>query len=179
MRVPDIELTEHETELLAQVNFRSTRHEDYKASVAPMTALVESLRTRGGIPQVRVLYFTDPDRNPGGRGRSRQEIFEKNGTAGTEIFAHPHFMKFLEYFIFGPNLPSHIVFRFKDAMSCSGYLTGSDVLELIPFARSFVRSSRLEPHDIADEFHKLVLECAASPSSAETIRRQIRSVRLT
>lgn len=177
MRVPDIKLTEREIELLSQINFGYTRHDELRESLTPMAALSDSLLQHRVIPEVRLLYFTDPERNPGGRGRSRQQIFEKNGTAGAEICAHPSFLKYLEYFIYGPNLPAAVIAKFKDAMSFSGYLTGGDVNDLAPEARAFVRSSQLNPHDAADEFHKLVLECDACPSSAESIRKLIRAVR--
>jgi hypothetical protein len=144
----------------------------------PMVALSESLLKRQAIPEVRLLYFTDPERNPGGRGKSRQDIFEKNGTTGAEILAHPHFLKYLEYFIFGPNLPDGIINRFKEAASFSGYLTGGDVNDLIPDARALVRSAHLNPHEAAEEFFKLVLECGGVPSSAGMIRGSVRSVQV-
>lgn len=178
MRGPDIELTNRETELLAQIKFGSTNHGDLRASIMPMVTLTESLLKRRAISEVRLLYFTDPERNPGGRGRSRQQIFEKDGTSGAEIFAHPHFLKYLEYFVYGPDLPSSVIAKFKEAALFSGYLTGGDVNDLTPEARAIVRSARLNPHEAADEFHKLVLECGAIPSSAEMIRNSVRSVRV-
>ena len=177
MRVPDIELTEREMGLLAQIKFRHTSHDEIRASIVPMAALTESLLKREAIPEVRLLYFTDPEHNPGGRGKSRQQIFEKNGTSGEEIYAHPHFLKYLEYFIYGPNLPSSIVAKFKETMSFSGYLTAGDIDDLVPDARASVRSARLSPHDAAEEFHKLALECGAMPSSAESIRKSILAIR--
>ncbi|WP_076999163.1 hypothetical protein [Variovorax sp. KK3] len=178
MPTPDIKLTERERELFDQVRFCSTRHEDVRASIMPMVALTESLLKRGAVPEVRLLYFTDSERNPGGRGKSRQEIFERNGTSGAEIMAHPNFMKYLEYFVCGPSLPDEVMGEFKDAAGFSGYLTGGDVVELIPKARAAVRSARLAPYEASDEFHKLALECGASPSSAETIRSAVRSVKV-
>lgn len=177
MRVPDIELTERENELLSQINFAHTRHDELRASLAPMEALSASLLNRGAISEIRLLYFTDPERNPGGRGKSRQQIFEKNGTTEAEICAHPNFLKFLEYFIYGPDLPKTVLEKFKDTMSFSGYLTAGDINDLTPEARAFVRASQLNPYEAADEFHKLALECNASPSSAESIRKLIRAVR--
>ena len=178
VRAPDIELTEREMELLGQIKFRSTRHDKLRASIMPMVALSESLLKRGAIPEVRLLYFTDPERNPGGRGKSRQQIFENNGTSDAEILAHPNFMKYLEYFVYGPDLPPGVIAKFKDAASFSGYLTGGDVNDLVPEARAVVRSAGLNPHDAADEFHKLVLECGAVPSSAESIRKLVRAVQV-
>jgi hypothetical protein len=177
LRVPDIELTERESGLLAQIAFHYTSHDELRASLTPMAALTESLLERGAIPEMRLLYFTDPERNPGGRGKSRQQVFERNGTSDTEICSHPHFLKYLEYFIYGPNLPLSIVAKFKEAMSFSGYLTAGDINDLVPGARAAVRSARLNPHDAAEEFHKLALECGAMPSSAESIRKSILAVR--
>ena len=177
LRIPDIELTERETELLEQIRFRYASHDELRASLMPMAELTKSLLKRGTIPEVRLLYFTDPERNPGGRGKSRQRVFENNGTSGTEIYSHGSFLKFLEYFIYGPALPSGIVAKFKEAMSSSGYLTAGDINDLAPAARAAVRSARLKPHEAAEEFHKLALECGAMPSSAESIRKSILAVR--
>ncbi|MES2072011.1 MAG: hypothetical protein V4488_16765 [Pseudomonadota bacterium] len=105
MRIPDIELTGREIEILSQISFRSTRQDELRSSIMPMVALWNSLYKRSAIPEIRFQYFTDAERNPSGRGKSRMQIFEKNGTSGEEIFAHPHFLKYLEYFVYGPDLP--------------------------------------------------------------------------
>jgi hypothetical protein len=178
MRTPDVDLTEREQQLFSQIQFHSTRHEDVRASIMPMVALAESLLKRSAIPEVRLLYFTDPERNPGGRGKSRQDVFEKNGTTGSEILAHPNFMKYLEYFVCGPNLPPEVIAEFKDAAHFSGYLTGGDVIDLIPRARAAVRSARLEPHEASGEFHKLVLERGALASSADSMRSAVRAMKV-
>lgn len=178
MLIPDIELTAQERELFNQISFRSDRHEDIRASIMPMVALSESLVKRRAIPEVRRRYFTDSERNPGGRGKSRQEVFEGNGTSGAEIFAHPNFMPYLEYFVCGPNLPSAVITEFRAAARFSGYLTGGDVVDLNPKARAAVRSAQLDPYEASVEFHKLVLECGATPSSAESIRNAVRSVKV-
>jgi len=177
LRVPDIELNESELGLLAEIRFRFSSQNELHASIAPMVALTESLLECGAIPEVRLLYFTDPERNPGGRGRSRQQIFEKNGTTGTRIYAHGNFLKYLEYFIYGPDLPPSIVAKFKEVMSFSGYLTAGDINDLVPGARAAVRSARLNPSDAAKEFYKLALECGAMPYSAESIRKSVLAVR--
>lgn len=177
MRVPDIELTKREQELFEQIHFRSASHDDLRASIMPMVSLSESLIKRNGIPKVRLQYFIDPDRNPGGRGKSRQDIFEKNGTSGSEILAHPHFMKYLEHFVCGSDLPKSIIAEFKEVAQFSGYLTGGDISDLIPKARTAVRSKSLVAHEACEEFHKLALECGAMPSSADSIRTAVRAVK--
>ena len=55
-------------------------------------ALMKSLIARKVIPELRVKWFTDPAYFPGGRGKSRQQVFERNGCRGEDIFRHPHFL---------------------------------------------------------------------------------------
>jgi len=177
LRTPDIELTDHERELLSKIHFGHPSHSEIRASLEPMDELTDSLLDRQAVPDVRLLYFTDPDRNPGARGKSRQQIFEQNGTAGAEIQAHPSFLKILEYFVFGPRLPASVIKMFKEEAMLSGMLTYGDINDLAPKARAAVRSYSLAPHDAAEEFHKLALECGASPDSAASLRKSILSVR--
>jgi hypothetical protein len=177
MRRADIELTDKEHELIAKISFDWETHDELRASIEPMTALSEALLRRGAIPGARRLYFTDPERNPGGRGKSRQDVFEKNGTVGEEILRHPNFLKYLEYFIYGPDLPPDIVRKFKDAAR-EGHLSHNDVLELVPAARRVVREHNLKPYEASEEFYKLALECGAMPSSADSVRRAIKAIRV-
>lgn len=177
-QMPDIELTERESQVLGQISFEWCTHEELRASIMPMVTLAELLLKRRAIPEVRLLYFTDPERNLGGRGKSCEQIFESNGTVGEEILAHPNFLPYLRYFVFGPNLPLETIRTFKEAAAISGYLSAHDIQELTAAAKATVRSRRLEPHSAAEEFHKLALECGAMPSSAATLRQSVRTVRL-
>ena len=178
LRVADIQLTAHEQGLLEKIAFDWTDHDQLRASLAPMAALSISLLGRNAIPEVRLRYFTDPDCNPGGRGKSRQDIFEKNGTCGDEILEHPHFLKHLEYFVFGPKLPTNVIQQFKEMTAFSGYLTAGDMNDLVPGARAVVRSAQLNLVDAAEEFYRLALECGATSSTAVIIRDAIRQVRI-
>lgn len=176
-RTPDIELTEEETELLSQIAFGSVNHEQLRSSLEPMAKLSESLIARDAIPNPRIRYFTDPDWNPSGRGKSRQDIFIKNGTSGRSILNHPHFMKYLEYFIYGPNLPKSTVISFYEASQFGGNLSNSDMHELLPAAKAIVRSRGMDVNTAADEFYKLALECGAISSTAESLRNTIRKMK--
>jgi hypothetical protein len=177
LKTPDIELTDREHELLSRIHFGQPSHGEICASLRPMDELTNLLLDRQAIPDVRLLYFTEPDRNPGARGKSRQQIFEQNGTKDDEIQVHPSFLKILEYFLFGPQLPASIIKMFKDEAIFSGMLTYGDINDLTPKARAAVRSYNLAPHDAAEEFHKLALECGASPDGAASLRKSILSVR--
>ena len=178
MRLPDIVLTKEELSALAQINFGWNNLDDLRSSLKPMAELASRLLGRKAVPEVRIAYFTDPDFNPGGRGKSRKDIFEKNGTSADDILRHPNFLKHLEYFLFGPNLPSAVIEKFKGEASGSGYLTGGDINDLTPYARSFVRTHRLHPRDAAEEFYKLAVECGAMPKFAEAMRASVRAVKV-
>ncbi|MBO9643520.1 MAG: hypothetical protein J7603_10400 [Pseudacidovorax sp.] len=138
-----------------------------------------SLLDRAAVPEIRLKYFTDPERNPGGRGKSREGIFNANGTSGSAILKHPHFRPYLYYFIHGPRLPDSIIEAFRIAAALSGYLSSSDIQDLTNDAKRCIKELRLEPRSAADEFHKLALECAASVSAAATLRQHLRSVRVS
>jgi hypothetical protein len=175
---PDIELNDREIELLNRISFDSDNQQEIRASIMPMVALSELLLQRNAIPSVRLSYFSDPERNPGGKGKSRKQIFESNGTYGKQIFAHPNFMKHLRYYVFGPNLPDDIIQLFKETAELSSYLTDGDIDDLLPNARSIVRKYRLNPYEASEEFFKLALECGASPSSADKARKSVRYAKI-
>lgn len=178
LRVPDIQLTEQEQGLLEKIHFEPSDHNQLRSSLAPMAALSKSLLERGAVRDVRLRYFTDPECNAGGRGKSRQDMFERNGTCGAEILKHGNFLQYLEYFVFGPKLPAKVIREFKEMAAFSGYLTAGDINDLTPGARASVRSGKLSPHKAAEEFYKLAMECGAMPSSAEIIRNSVRQVRV-
>src|SRR5690606_30402495 len=132
---------------------------------------------RGAVPAVRISYFTDAEFHVGGRGKSRQDIFENNGTSGDEVLRHPNFLKHLRYFLYGPDLPAEVILKFR-SKAYDGHLSGSDVLDLAPYARSSARQNPLHPNAAADEFFKLAAECGAMPGFAENLRKAIRAIRL-
>lgn len=62
--------------------------------------LIKTLVQHKAIPEIRIRYFTDPEFNIGGRGRSKQEVFEKNGTHGEKsIDIHIFYISFLIFFL--------------------------------------------------------------------------------
>jgi hypothetical protein len=134
-----IELTADEKALLARIDFNplsSERHEAeyWNANGEAALGLMKSLIKRKAIPELRTKYFTDPDFNVGGKGRSRVQIFEKNGTRGEAIFRHPHFLKHLHYFLYGPDLPPQILEAFRQKVEDISFITSSDIIPLGAFA---------------------------------------------
>jgi len=83
-----IELTSDEQSLLSQISFdpRTLKEpSEFRKNGEAVCVLMRSLLRRNGIPSHRLNWFTRADCNPGGRGKSRQQVFEGNGTAGDDI----------------------------------------------------------------------------------------------
>ncbi len=141
-----------------------------------MGQLAESLLRRGAIPAVRLAYFTDADMNVGGRGKSRKQVFEGNGTKGAAIFRHAHFMEYLRYFIYGPDLPEPTVRGFCKIVEDDAGTSGMLLSQITAFVRKEVRERRLDRRHAAAEFFKLANE-VGKPEMAETVRHAAMSVR--
>jgi hypothetical protein len=172
-----IELTGEEQKLLAQINFNPTRasanyNEIVRSSCSAAAALTEALLSRQAVPEIRSRYFTDPKLAIGTR-KSWQQIFEKNGTRGRAIFEHPHFLGFLQYFIFGPQLPEALLEEF--VRFASDWHVG--VEDVCKFSRHLTRRYHLDPHEACDEFFKLAMECGLADYEARLVRYSVRVVR--
>lgn len=175
-----VALTDQEQELWDAIPFRI----DWRTGRPPVTpasldaahALTVSLLKREAIPLVRISYFVDPELNIG-CSRSRQQVFEGNGTAGEDIFRHPHFFRYLRYFVLGPDLPEATIRRFADAVADCGLVTSGDEEALQRLARAEVRRCGLERMAAAEEFFGLALELDLDAWTARAIRDSVMKLR--
>jgi hypothetical protein len=176
-----VELTEPEKVLLASVEFNPPLEKhDAKAVRAcgeAAYALTISLLERKAIPKVRRRWFIDPSYNIGGHGASRRDIFERNGTRGEDILRHPPFLKYLHYFIYGPDLPAPVIQGFEEEIARCGRVSSSDIIPLGNYAKQQARAHELEPGAAAEEFFKLAVECGLDASDAASIRRAVKRSR--
>jgi hypothetical protein len=177
-REPDFPLTQAERELLEAISFDLP--DGYQAAQhngEAVCALMKSLIARKGIPELRVKWFTDPAYFPGGRGKSRQQVFERNGRRGEDIFRHPHFLEYLWTFLYGANLPAPVIAQFRQDVKDCGQVTSGDIAPLGKKARAIARAHGLPAHDACEEFYKLALECGIWHSYAEHIRDAVKQMR--
>jgi hypothetical protein len=181
MNTTDIELTANEKTLLEVIDFDvPPRNRDEKAVRSISDAahdLMQSLLKRDGIPTVRLRFFTDPVLNPSGRGRSPLQVFNSNGTRESAVYRHGHFLKYLRYFLFGPDLPGSVIRAFRQAVSDCGPVTSGDIIPLGNCARQQARAHKLEAGRAADEFYKLALECGLEVFEARSIRNAVKRAR--
>jgi hypothetical protein len=138
-------------------------------SRAAASKLAKSLLARNAIPEIRLAYFTDARFNIGSK-RSRKEIFESNGTRGDAILEHPNFLKYLRYFIHGPNLPPATIAGFCQLVEEDRGTSGMVLDALRAYSRKEVRDRHLNAHDASEEFFKLALECGLDEGFARSIR---------
>jgi hypothetical protein len=175
-----IALTAEERELLDKLTFDmrlSTPYEERLKNLDHAGELMERLLERNAIPQHRLDWFTQPEYNIGGRGSSREGIFRRNAPPGADIFRHPHFLKHLRYFIFGPDLPERLMSTFQIEVQECGLVTSGDILPLANFARQQVRAHGLDARHTSEEYFKLALETGLDVDQARTIQDKVRQVR--
>jgi hypothetical protein len=180
MQIPkSILLTPEEQVLLEQISFdHDLSHERLELSCNAAEPLARSLLKRGAIPKVRLQYFTDPEFNVGGRGKSRKDVFERNGTKGDAILGHGNFLKYLKYFIYGPDLSPSTIAGFRKIVDDDFGTSGMVMDQLRKFARAEMRQvEKGQRYRVPEEFFKLAIESSLNVDEAASILEAARSVR--
>jgi hypothetical protein len=177
---PDISLNSEEQMLFNEIEFDPLllKNSDHaRENGDAVFKLLKSLVQRKGIPQIRIRYFTDPEFNLGGRGRSKQEVFEKNGTSGEDIYRHPHFLYYFSYFLSGASLSSLVKEGFKQQVDRCGSITSGDISTLSNWVNQLTKSNKLDQGEGSEEFFKLAIECGINVSYSASIVKGIRKTK--
>jgi hypothetical protein len=157
MDIPEIkpiELTPEEADLRKQMEVDFSSGSPYSGKAAH--PLLQSLHTRGAIPEARVRDFTEPF--PGGRGKSHKDIFDRNNRQGDAIVEHPNFVSYLQYFMDGPALPGSTVEGFRKILIQDSGTSGMVMDQLCKFVRAETRRLGLERGTAREEFWRLAQE---------------------
>ena len=181
MKIHVVELSSDEQQLSDSIcwNLDELNRKDYDERIETFERigrLTESLLARTAIPNHRIEYFTNPDMNVGGYGKSRKAVFEKNGTSGQNIFRHPDFIKYLQYFLHGPDLPQATITGFYQIVDERRGTSGEILDQITAFVRKEVREKNLSRKKAAEEFYKLAYEVNES-TLAEVARSAALSAR--
>ena len=174
-----IELNEHEAILAAQVKEADRLllvDHSYERTISAGHAsreLVALLLKRKAIPEVRLKYFTDPRYNGGNSRSSRCELFRRNTGSDAEMYEHPHFWKYLLFFIFGAKLPAPVKTRFAGLASD----TTRDHGALERLARELSRGLPEDNGTKAEEFFKLAMDCGCTVAEGMNVRRAVMAAR--
>jgi hypothetical protein len=181
MSIGQIQLTKGEQDLTTQIVFDPPTDfgPDRTAENSELAArLFKSLLTRNGIPEARRRYFTDPRYHAEDTRSSRYQLFRRNVDSEDELTRHPHFLKYLHYFVYGTGLPEEIQQAFQ--ARCQDHFVKAH--ELSSFARGLIREMRrrmdpLDHYKIPDQFYRLALDCDCDVTDAQSIRRAVMQVR--
>ena len=173
-----VSLVSAEKRLLSKITFGFGHHNDevIRSSCAAAGPLATLLLTRDAIPEIRVLFFTDPEFTIRTH-KSRLQVFESNGTTGHAILYHPLFLDHLRYFIYGPNLPDQVIAEFCNLAYVYEYISGGGAEDLRKLARSLTNEHKLIPRNAACEFFKLALECKMDVYYARSVQDAVRTIK--
>lgn len=150
-------------------------HEQWKRQGPQILLLLKSLTERKAIPEIRLRYWSDPDYHIGRIKASHQGLFERNGTTGEDIFTHAHFLPYLRYFIFGAQLPEHMIAEFQEVVGNPEWVSSGEITDITKGARRLVRKYGLHGED--EEFYRLALDAGLSQSFAKAVRDAVKQVR--
>jgi len=154
---PRIKLTKSETRWLERIPFSHDRVDDWLPIADAMESLFNALLERDAIPAIRLRVFADPEYAET-RGRAPKQVFESNGTCGGDICRHPHFAKYLRYFIQGPDLPDAAINGFCRILNEDRGTSGMVLKQLHQYVRLCVREYGLDRHSAASAFYRLAVE---------------------
>lgn len=165
-----IELDEDEVDLLAGIELDALKmdHEQYRRQSPLVQQLTKKLMDRRAIPEVRLRYWSDPDYQLGRLKTSHQGLFERNGTRGDDIIIHPHFLKYLRYFLFGASLSENVIVAFEETVGDPQWVSSGDIDEIAKGTRGIVRKFGQQGED--EEFYKLALDIGLHQWFAKVVR---------
>lgn len=166
-----IVLTEPEEALYRSIDEGAEGPQAWAANGRRIRTLLKGLEARGALPEIRLRYFKDPDLNVGGHGSSREGWMERNG-CGDDLWAHPSFIKYLKYFVEGPELPSAVIASFQEAASAP-FREWGDLHSLVRKEAAAVRFTSAP--SVGEEFFKLALECDLPEYEARQLRDAARN----
>lgn len=174
-----INLTDDEIQLLGGIELDTDKlrfdREAYKRQGPLVLRLWNSLMENDAIPEHRLRYWSDPEYQLGRVQASHKEIFERNGTTGEAIYAHPNFLGYLRYFLFGAQLPRDAISEFEGIVGNPEWVTSGDATKISKGSRDLVRRYRLQGQE--EEFYRLALDVGLDQYFAKVVRDAVKQVR--
>ena len=171
-----IELTAEETELykcVQNIN-KSNDFDENQESLEASRTLMKKLLEREAIPVRRKQFFTDSEFQTAKTKMPRIEVFVSNGTKGEAIFRHPHFIKYLDFFINGASVPEKLEHAAEKFIENNVYQ--DDAFEkLLDYVKSnkLIPKNKSEKNRFADEIFKLTVDLEFELDYCFQIRKAI------
>ena len=167
----DVLLTDFEIALFDSISFPPACH-DLDAKRAADNAelariLTTSILERGAVPSHRLAFFEDAMHNPD-RAHSVRASLEQAGPTGEALYEHLGFLKYLRYFICGPELPEKVENVFRKELEDRGGVAQGDHRRLIAKLRQLA-STLGASDDQREKFYQQALEFDLAPDVAREI----------
>lgn len=164
----DIHLTDFEIALFDSIAFPpddamlAGERADNNSELAHLLAV--SLFERNAVPAHRIRFFEDAEHNVG-RSCSVRESLEHAGAEGDAVYARPEFLKYLRYFICGPELPEKVERVFRRELVERG---GGSQRRLVAKVRELARTLGASDEQ-REKFYQQALEFGLHALSAREI----------
>jgi len=171
-----VELTDDEAKWNGHIPSTPDRITEWLSVADSMESLFKSLHSRNAIPKMRLRVFADPEFAEI-RSTSPKQDFESNVRTGESIYRHPHFIKYLRYFIDGPDLPAAAITGFCKILNNDIGTSGTILDSLRRYVRSCVREYGLNRQSAASEFYKLAVELGLDRHVCHSVRKAAQSTR--
>ncbi len=173
-----LELTQQENDLLQNIkSFTIDLNEEHNKRLLKLEncfLLTQSLIERKALPEHRISYFISAEYRLSDTRSSRMEVFESNGTSGEAIFRHPHFLKYLKYFIYGADLP--VAFKQQVKIIKEETFYHSDFVEqATPIIRIYYNANinKANRKAFAEEIFKLSLDLGLDLTHSAQLRNKV------
>jgi len=175
-----IELFEEELELYKKVEEFNVNSSFLKRqnSLSSLKELTEILLNRNAISENRIKYFIDKNYQTGKTKKSRLEVFKSKGLNEDEIFQHPHFRKYLLFFINGANILEVIEEKATDIFKNRIYHDDA-IQELFVFIKNmkYIPTNNAERNEFAEEIFKLTVDLNCELQECFNLRGKIINAR--
>lgn len=171
----DIHLTDFEIALFDSIVFPPDdsallgERADHNAELARILAV--SLLERDAIPAHRRRFFEDPAYNFG-QSSSVREALELGGLSGDAIYESPVFLRYLRYFICGPELPEKVEWAFRRELQERG---GAGHRRLVAKVRELARALGSSEAQ-REKFFQQALEFGLTADAAQEIAQAAANV---
>ena len=170
----DIHLTDFEISLFDSIVFPpdddGLDEQGTANNVELARILAVSLMERDAVPKHRRKFFDEPEHNMGQSQSVRAVLQARNG-AGDQLYEQSGFLKYLRYFICGPELPEKVERAFRRELEERG---GTGHRRLVGKVKEMTRNINAT-EDQREKFYQQALEFGLDAEAAREIAMAVKA----
>jgi hypothetical protein len=166
-----IKLNSKESKWYAHILTHNRENSEWLPIANQMDQLFKSLFKRNAIPKIRLDIFQDASLAEK-RKKSILQHFQNNGISVQSVAQQPHFLKYLKYFIEGPDLPQNVIKRLCKIADEESWMDAVECNEVIlKSVKACMREFGLNRQQAPSEFFRLANEIGFSLEDSKAIRK--------